>query len=149
MSNLVRDILALDRILHVYTRRYYFSPNVPIEKQRHYSAFRRIAIALRETGVSARDFIRMTQPRRNTLPQYLASDKILNKLRSVVEQSNKKKSRTTTQLLAADKDMIRQLVQTTHQNPLYIINMFWGQLHPSTREHFARFHNPIFLEAGK
>jgi hypothetical protein len=148
LENIKNIVTALNRVLTSYNRNWgYFKSGTPIEEQKWFKQFSRLAVLLLEAGVTPIQFIRVAPYRPgNFFPSRLMtelSQKAVERAKTVARA--KKQDNTRGESMESDREFLALMVKESGQCVLYLVNFFWEELSPETQQLFEPFHNEYFL----
>jgi hypothetical protein len=145
----IQDIKRLDRLLQIYNNRRwgYFHFSKPLWEQRWFSQFMKITLLLQKHGLTPEEFLQIAPYRRGRLlPAFLDTLETRRSVERFAKNISVKKDRKVG--MDQDKQFLREMMESTGQEALFLINFFWDDLHPDTQKAYKPFHNEFYLSTS-
>jgi hypothetical protein len=144
----IQAIRHLNRLVSLYNGihfRGYFNPDKPLLGQRWFGQFVRLNDLLQREGVKPEEFFRVCPyPKGRFFPNFFVTEKVEQAIQDY-KTFRKRVRSMETEGKEKDKQFLKEMIESTGMNLLYLVNFFWNDLQPETQAAFERFHNDYFL----
>lgn len=148
-KNYLHAVRHLERIVSRYNglKWGYFNPHKPMWEQRHYNQFIRLILTLDRYGIKPEEFIQFCPYEKGRFfPSFFTAQKVHDAIAQHGKFNQRKRSMEDNSK-ERDFQFLKEMAESTGLCVIYLINFFWGDLHPETQEVLVRFHNDYFLSA--